>query len=246
MRKNKKRDKMENEYYLASFPKCGNTWVNFIIANMYNQLKGTFEEIDFFNIHEISPELQEGETKDPFFKDLPRVFMTHWQFKPSFENVILVIRNPWDVLYSYFHFLNGTRRKRKKKFSLPEVITHEKRGIRSLVAHNESFIKNCENLLIVTYENMHVTPEKEVRRIADFLGLEVDGEIIKTAIKKSSFKSMRKVEVKKGRRIETPGFLFTRSGKIGEGLKEIKKYKNLDEYILEEIKKSPLLYLLYG
>lgn len=230
---------------LASFPKSGNTWVNFTIANMYNQLTGRFPEIDFHNIHDINPEIPQGDGKYkiPLFKDLPWVFTTHSPFKEDFENAILVIRNPWDVLYSYYHYLNGERH---RSLSLPEVIVHERHGIQPLVEHNESFIRNCKNLIIITYENMQDNPVKEAGKIADFLGLNTDEQLIKTAVKKSNFKSMRKIEVKKGRKFGAPDFIFTRKGKVGQGKDAIKKYKEMDNYIFKEIKKSPLLYLLYG
>lgn len=238
---------MENNkiFFLASFPKSGNTWVNFTIANMYNQLTVRLPEIDFHNIHDINPEVRpnDRECKEPLFKDLPWVFMTHSPYRKDFENVILVIRNPWDVLYSYYHYLNGER---KRNLSLPEVIKHEKLGIQPLVEHNESFFRNCRNLLIITYENMYANPIRETGKIAEFLELDLDNRIIKTAVKKASFKSMRKIELKKGRKYGTPDFLFTRKGKIGEGKQEIKQDKELNDYISKKVKKSPLLYLLYG
>lgn len=234
---------MKDKVFLASFQKSGNTWVSFIIANIYNQLAGEFEEIDFYNIHDINPEFRDGEENEPLFKDLPQILTTHSPFRESFENVILVIRNPWDVLYSYYFYLNGERR---KKISLPEIIKHEKYGIRAIVDHNQSFIRNYKNLLVITYENMKSDPVKEVKKIVDFLELEVDTGMIKTALKRASFSSMRKIEVKKGRKYGTPGFLFTRSGKTGEGKKAIKENKEWNDYILNGIKESPLLYLLYG
>jgi hypothetical protein len=235
---------MKKEFYLASFPKSGNTWINFTLANVYNQLCGEFEEIDFFNIHDINPELNEGEEKKPLFMDLdlPWIFMTHSVYKKAFDNVILIMRNPRDVLYSYYFYLRGER---KKQISLPEIIVHNKYGIKSIIKHNQSFIMNCHNLLIITYENMHCRPKKEVKKILDFLDLNVDNKIIDTSIKKSSFKNMRRIELKKGRKYGTPGFLFTRRGKVGEGKRAISKYKELDRYISNEIKRSPLLHLLY-
>lgn len=238
---------MKNDtiFYLTSFPRSGNTWVNFTIANMYNQLTGRFPEIDFFNIHDINPEIKSNvpERKEPLFKDLPWVFMTHLPYKSDFKNVILVIRNPWDVLYSYYHYLNGER---LRNLSLSEVIKHKKYGIQTLVEHNESYIRNCSNLLIITYENMHSYPIKETRKISRFLDLDLNDRMIKFAVKKARFKSMRKVEKEKGRKYGTPGFLFTRKGEIGEGVKEIKKHKELNDYILTNIKRSPLLFLLYS
>jgi hypothetical protein len=80
----------------------------------------------------------------------------------------------------------------------------------------------------------------------EFLGIDIQESCIKNAVKKASFKSMRHIEIKKGRKFGNPNFLFTRKGKIGEGQKYFQKHKELNEYILEETKKSPLLYFLYG
>ncbi len=237
--------KKEKIFYLASFPKSGNTWVNFTIANVFNQLAGGFGEIDFHNIHEINPEIRPNEKiqKEPVFNGLPWVFTSHSPFLKRFENVILVVRNPWDVLYSYYHYLNGER---LRNLSISDVIRHDTHGIYPLVQHNESFIRNCRNLLIISYENMHANPIKETNKVSRFLELEVNEKIIKNAVNAASFKSMRKVEVKKGRKFGTQGFLFTRKGEIGEGKLEIQKHKELDDLILTEVRRSPLLYLLYG
>ena len=48
--------KFDSEFFLSSFPRSGNTWVRFLIANVYNNIKKRYDEIDFFNIHEIVPE----------------------------------------------------------------------------------------------------------------------------------------------------------------------------------------------
>jgi hypothetical protein len=230
---------------LASFPKSGNTWVSFTIANMYNQLEPRFPEIDFHNIHDINPEIRPNndERKSSLFKDFPGIFTTHSYFQKKFEKVILIIRNPWDVLYSYYHYLNGERR---RNLSLTEVIKHDRHGIRPMVEHIESYIGNCRNLLIITYENMHADPARESGKMARFLDLDISIHTINTVVKKVSFKSMRRIEIKKGRKYGTPDFLFTRKGKIGEGKRKIRKQKTLNDYISEEIKKSPLLYLLYS
>jgi hypothetical protein len=185
---------MKRTFYLASFPKSGNTWVNFTIANIFNQLTGRFEEIDFHNIHDINPEIRVGheeeDRKEPLFKELPQVFTTHSQFKAAFENVILVLRSPWDVMYSYFHYLRGER---QKNYSIQELTSHEKYGIQALVAHNQSFLRNGKNLVIITYENMHADPLKEARKIVDFLGLSVADGIIKAAINKGRTREREKI-----------------------------------------------------
>lgn len=232
----------ENEFYLASFPRSGNTWVRFLIANVYNNIKKEFSEVDFFNIHDIIPELKPGETVSPWFKDLPPVFKTHAKFTASFENTILILRNPFDTIYSYHDFLNKNK---GIEISLSETVTHAKYGIAALVEHTDSFIKNCDNLLIITYENLHSRPFKELKKICDFIGLEAADETIRQSIEKSSFHSMREIETRKGRKFGKNNFKFIRSGQLDEGEEVIKNDYELYGYIVGEIKKSPLLYLLY-
>lgn len=229
--------------YLASFQKSGNTWVSFILANIYNLMENKFREIDFFNIHRINPEYKENQEPAYEFKGFPLIQTTHAHFKETFDNVILLIRNPWDTLFSYFHYLRGER---LMTVSIEDVIKDKKRGIEGIVSHNLSFLRNHKRMIIITYENLSNHPIRETRKMIEFLGINIQESCIKNAVKKASFKSMRYIEINKGRKFGNPNFIFTRKGKIGEGQKYFQKHKDLNEYILEEIKKSPLLYLHYG
>lgn len=235
---------MKNEFFIASFPRSGNTWVRFLIANVFNNIKKEFPEIDFFNLHDIVPELKKsGEVVKPYFKDLPVVIKTHSRFIDSFENTILVLRNPFDAIYSYNNFLNINR---GINISLPEMVTHEKYGVDAIVDHTNSFIKNCDNLLITTYENLVCQPLKELKKICDFLNMDVNDEIIKKSVKKSSFRSMREIELRKGRKFGSKNFTFIREGKVGRGIEVIKKDDQVYRFMLNGLKKSPILYMLYS
>lgn len=234
----------KNEVILTSFPKSGNTWVRFLIANVYNLLSKKVDEIDFLNIHDIIPELNSTAEPTSLFDTMPRILKTHEQYESSFQNVILVLRNPWDTLYSYLKYLNSEM---KVDISLAEVVRNPQYGIGAIVDHANSYLRNCEDLLIVTYENLHNKPLKEVKKVCEFLELDaVSDEVIEKAIERSSFKTMRDIEVRKGRKFGSPDFLFTRSGQINEGYLEISRSDALGHFVLQEMRNSPLLYLLYG
>lgn len=230
-----------NNFFLTSFPKSGNTWVRFLIGNIYNQLKNEFGEVDFHNIHSIIPEF-EPKVKKPYFSDLPHIFKTHELHSTAFNNSVLIVRNPYDALFSYYHYLNGEN---ISEISLPELIFHESYGIHGIVAHTNSYVRKCDNLLIVTYERLLDNTQKELNRICRFLKLEVPEHHLLKAIENSSFSSMRRIEVKKGRKFAKSDFLFTRSGKIGEGVRRIKKLPDIFNYIQKEILRSPILEFLY-
>lgn len=232
----------KRDFILTSFPKSGNTWISFIIANIYNLSAGKYQEIDFHNIHEINPELGLEPKKDRVFKEFPQVFLSHQKYNKNFHNVILMIRDPWDVLYSYYHYLKGER---KKDISLPEVISHKTYGIHALVEHNESYFKKCRNLLILTYERMQKNPLKQIKALMDFMSIKLDESILLESIRKSDFNSMREVEIRKGRKYGTKGFLFTRKGVIGEGKINICSQPEIDLIIRTAIKSSPFLSYLY-
>ena len=235
------KEALETDYFLASFPRSGNTWVRFLIANLYNTVKRSFDQIDFYNIHNIVPEYQSGDY--PFWAEFPGVFKTHKKYIPLFKNSILLLRSPCDTLYSYCDLLN---KHKGLSISLEETVLHETYGVRAIVEHADSFIKNCENLLIIMYEKLHHNPGKEMRKICDFLNLNVPADIIKHAVRKSSFRVMEKTEIEKGRKIGNRNFKHIRSGKIGQGKAVIKKKGELYSYVMEELKKSPVLYLLYS
>ncbi|HED06183.1 MAG TPA: hypothetical protein ENI61_05815, partial [Ignavibacteria bacterium] len=91
---------------LASFPKSGNTWIRFILGNIYNKIEKQTNSIDFYSIHKIIPE--QGQ-KALEFKNLPQIFKTHGLYEKNFEKVILILRNPSDTLYSYYKYLNGEK-----------------------------------------------------------------------------------------------------------------------------------------
>lgn len=230
----------KNEYFLASFPKSGNTWVRFLIANMYNGLKKAFNEIDFHNIHDIIPEL--GNNISPYYKEFPQVYKTHSKFQDELSNVILIIRNPWDTMYSYYHYLNGER---QIEITLNEVIQNPVYGISALVEHTQSYTLGCRNLLVVQYENILQNTRFEINRIFNFFHLNVAEDLMIEAIENSTFRKLRNIEMEKGRKYGNPEFMFTRSGHQGEGLQSISKNTKMHNYIIEHCRNSSLLESLY-
>jgi len=229
----------QSTYCIASFPKSGNTWVRFFIANLYNQIEPIYPEIDFYNIHDIVPEIGKEETF--IFQNFPNVYKTHDQYNKSFSPVILILRNPYDVILSYYYYLNGEQ---KNNITLSEVIHHKQYGIDSIVTHTNSYINNCKELLIITYEQLHSVPFKYFSKIASFLNINFKQQDITTAIEKSSFEQMKAIELNKGRKYGSMDFTFMHKGKIGEGYSQI-NYKDL-AYISQRIKKAPITNLLYG
>lgn len=230
----------ENDFIIVSYPKAGSTWLRFLLANLFNFKTKTYEEVDFHSIHNIIPDLDQPVNHSDF-DDLPSIYSTHNPYKSNFKNCILLLRNPEDLLFSYYNYLNGEHH---KEMGMEEIVKSPTLGIQALVAHTNSFVKNCDNLIIVTYEMIHEDPIGVMQKLMRFVNLDITDAELSKAIELSSFKSMRSAEDRKGRKFVQSGFKFTRSGKVGEGGENISE--ELKQYISKEIEKSPVLNLIYN
>ena len=86
--------------FLVSYPRSGNTWVRFLIANL---LKPAGVEIDFHNVQEYVPEINRN--NDIIESILsPRVIKSHALYDPAFPKVIYLVRDGRDVYVSYYYY----------------------------------------------------------------------------------------------------------------------------------------------
>lgn len=226
---------------LASYPKAGSTWVRFLIANLFNEVSAEVEAVDFHNVHEIVPEIGRGAGRR-LFPGQPAVWKTHDEWQKGFDRSVLVLRNPWDTLLSFHHYMTGEW---GRDVSLADVVTG-RHGAAAVVRHAASYLDRCGDLLVLTYEALHATPRPEARRLAEFLGLEVADDQVAAAVAASSFEAMRESEATKGRRYGGSGFRFMRRGAVGEGYATISLEPALDRLIRRELAKCPALNELYA
>lgn len=226
---------------IASYPKSGSTWVRFLVANLFNQVSREVEAVDFHNVHEIVPELSRGDGRQ-LFAGLPAVWKTHDEWRKDFGRVVLVLRNPWDTLLSFHHYMTGEW---GRDVSLADVVTG-RHGAAAVVRHAASYLDRCPDLFVLTYESLHATPRPEARRLAEFLGLPVADDQVAAAVAASSFDAMRESEVTKGRKYGGTGFRFMRRGAVGEGYATIALDPALDRHVRRELAACPALEELYG
>lgn len=222
---------------VASFPKSGSTWVRFLVANLFNQIAPEVAAIDFHNVHAIVPEIDRPEDRRLFLAQ-PAVWKTHDEWRRGFQRVVLVLRNPWDTLLSYQHYMAGEWGREAR---LADVVTSGKHGAAAVVRHAASYLEHSSDLLVLTYEALHATPRPEVRRLADFLGLAVTDDQVAAAAAASSFDAMRESEATKGRKYGSTGFRFMRQGAVGEGYAAISLDPALDRHVRRELAKCPEL-----
>ena len=225
---------LQNDIFLVSYPKSGNTWLRFILANLLNKN----EEINFTNIHQYSAE----EGKIPSLKDelnKQRFVKSHSQFNSSFPKIIYIVRDGRDVYVSYYHYLKNNL---PPGTSFKEFLANGPFIYGRWSEHVFSWLDNCKNpLLLIKYEDMHRDPLNTMGKVIDFIGLEVDNMSIKIALEKSCFDHMRNLEKTFGRgEYKTGPDIFMRKGEVGDWQKyfhheEKKIFKELDQLSLTKL-----------
>jgi hypothetical protein len=185
-----------DDTFLVSYPKSGNTWVRFLLANLIHPN----ETVGFSNINRLLP--APGVLSKRFLKSLPRprILKSHEPFDVRFKKVIYLVRDPRDVAVSEYHF------DLKKRYIEPDVTLEQfvKRFIAGTTSsygswweHTASWIGaryGNPGFLLVRYEDLLSDSIGETAKIAEFLGIQADRERLQAAVERSSADRMRKLE----------------------------------------------------
>lgn len=207
-----------NDVGLSTSPKAGTTWVQQICHQIRCAATSPETCMEFDEISTVVPwiELAFDQGQDleadqaPFgHADLPRLFKTHCWYNhcPRFPKTIVVLRDPCDVLLSFYRFFEGW-------FFEPNSIDIETfanefwlaRGVpddtkmqnASYFVHLISWYERRQDeaaVLIVFYEDLISDLDRQVRRIAKFLSNEHHNfeteQVIQHAVRHSSFDFMK-------------------------------------------------------
>lgn len=211
-----------DDVFILSFPKSGNTWTRFLIANLvYPETPA-----DFSNINRLTPDPESLSKREMARMPRPRIIKSHQYFDPRYKRVIYVVRDPRDVALSQFHF----HRKRgliedsypPDKF-VARFVAGETSHYGSWGENVASWLATRENrpgFLLLRYEDMLENAARELKRVASFLEIPPDAERIANAVRRSSAEEMRKLEKSqahlwsstKSTRLDVP---FVRSAQAG-------------------------------
>lgn len=190
-----------DDVFLVSYPKSGNTWTRFLIANLvYPE-----QHPDFTNINRLVPDPEGVTRRDLERLPRPRYLKSHAYFDHRYPKVIHIVRDPRDVVLSEYYF-------DIKRNAIPEDFPVDKfvsRFVRGELNHpygtwGENTATwyyargQSSRLLLVTYEALQSDGPHQMERIAGFLAIPTSRERIAFAIEQSSADRMRELEKKQG------------------------------------------------
>lgn len=187
---------LPDDVFLVSFPKSGNTWTRFLLANLVHPE----EPATFANIHRLIPDPTITTKRDLDRTRRPRIIKSHECFDPRYPSVIYIVRDPRDVVVSQYHYHRKLRRieddspieKFVTRFLAGETCPHGSWGqnVVTWLAASEG----NPRFLLLRYEDMVADTARELRKVVVFLDLNAGPEQIAQAVERSSAGRMRKLE----------------------------------------------------
>ncbi len=220
-------ERRHDDLYLVSFPKSGNTWLSFLMANIHLKLSNINREVNFFNIHDFIPDIHGSRDLKRNILPFPghRVIKSHSVFNPFYRKVIYIIRDPRDVMVSYYWFLKNLG---SFNGSLSEMIRSPLFGINAWCKHVQSWVEKTPasvSIDFVRYEDLKSNPSEVLRRLYKLLGYTIPNDIFLESIELSSFENMKKLEefYNYGGDMRFADFKFMRKGKAGTYKTELSK-----------------------
>jgi hypothetical protein len=211
-----------DDRFLVSYPKSGNTWARFLIANLLRPN----EKVGFSNIHAIIPGIDVVPHREMLRFPRPRIIKSHQYFDLRYRRVIYIVRDPRDVALSEYHAQRKSKRIDDQypveKF-VPRFLAGETCDYGSWGVHAASWLSTCfgqPGFLLLRYEDMLQDTPRELGKMADFLGLGSTPELIEQAVSRSRADNMRKLEKSQAAQFNATkdtrqDILFVRSAKAG-------------------------------
>jgi hypothetical protein len=192
-----------DDTFIISYPRSGNTWTRFLIANLLHPQ----EPVTFANIERLIPDAEAQSSRYMRRMPSPRMIKSHSYFDPRYPRVIYIVRDPRDVALSYYDF-SRKYRQIEDGYPLQRYIEDFTTG-HLLSAGWGTWGENVASwvyargarpgFLLLRYEDMKARPEQELTRIAEFLGIQASPELLRTAIESSSADRMREMEKTQGK-----------------------------------------------
>lgn len=182
-----------SDVVIAPYPKSGTTWLQQIVHTLR-----TRGDMDFDDISRVIPWIETsaavGIDLSAEQKAEPRAFKSHLDAHaiPRGGRYIIAIREPGDALVSMYNFMSGW-------YIEPGTMTLEEYARESFIASGaywKHFLswwhrRNDADVLYLVYEHMRDDLPGTIRRVARFIGVELDPELFAITEKHGSLDFMR-------------------------------------------------------
>lgn len=188
-----------SDVFISTYPKCGTTWVSAIAHALRTRGDPKFQE--FEEISEVIPwdvlALDCGQDLDADQVAQPRMFKSHepWEHIPKGAKYIYVMRDPVDALVSFHYFLPTFHYCEMEIETFVGAIfaglSHSNDIWHHFADYIQASMKYPDQILLMTFEDLKRDTSAEIKRVAAFLDVPTDQELLDKVLHLSSSQYMR-------------------------------------------------------
>ncbi|XP_010507196.1 PREDICTED: cytosolic sulfotransferase 5-like [Camelina sativa] len=184
----------DSDVIVASFPKCGTTWLKALTfallhRSKYSSLHDHHHPLLYNNPHVLVPYLEMNlyyYSEEPDltkFSSSPRLFATHMPshtlqegLKDATCKIVYMCRNVKDTLVSYWHFFCKKQMNDEVISSFEDTFESFCRGVSlfgpfwdQVLSYWRGSLEDPNHVLFMKYEEMKAEPREQIKRLAEFL-----------------------------------------------------------------------------
>jgi alcohol sulfotransferase len=197
---------------MVSFGKSGRTWLRVMLSHLFREMYGLPPRmiLGFDNFHNLNRSIPKiFFTHDNYIKDLTG----HSDNKQVFYNkrVVLMARDPRDVAVSQFFqwkfrmkpakVLINKYPARDSDTDIFEFVTGGQGGsMQAVIEFMNVWARECgkiKDFHLLRYEDLRAGPNRELRRLLDFMNVQASDEQVNRAVEYAAFENMKNMEGKK-------------------------------------------------
>lgn len=204
---------------LASYPRSGRTWLAGMIGEVLRRSvplpKGTRVFANDHRASAIKDFYEQFDGPAP----IPARLATHLKASevPHVDRIVLVVRDPFDSLVSYFHYT--TKHTSQFDGDISTFLRSSGYGTARLARWFNSWAPRSESALVVPYEQLRQHPATYLAKTLDAFGIEHHEDLEATA-NRWDFERRQARELERSDSADANA-LFVRSGAIGTGVTEL-------------------------
>lgn len=209
----------DDDVFIASYPKSGNTWVRHMLAIVVSGDDCTFSKMDSLvpDIYSISSSQLDSMLS-------PRIIKTHECYSNKYQTSIYIIRDPRDVMVSYY--FHNKRMNLIGNISIGEFISNImiSSAYGTWGENVNSWISAAEagkNVLLIKYEDLLKNPVLNLEKICIHFGLNVNNKRLINVVELSKIENLKKKEKNEKKtwgpvQYSQGGMSFFRKGTMGD------------------------------
>ena len=231
-----------SDIIMVGYPKSGNTWMQNLLAGIMYGIDGRYSPDKL--VQELIPDLD----YKVIYKRISdkMLFKTHDLPKSTYNNIIYLVRDPRDVMASYYAMVSG----QGVDTTASKMIINEDQLLFGNWWDHTRYCRNImqdHNVLLVRYEDLITNTKEQLRRILKFIKEERSEELLELVVNGNSLSNMKKKQTRFGydkKFIESEkwnqGASFIRTGKVGSSKKELPT--ELLSYIIKNSEKHMIAF----